>query len=290
MNTKLVAGLVVLVVSLVLASCDGEPPTRNIDVIRIGILPDQSGNRSVNKYARIFERIEKQTGIKVDVILPSSYQALVQAFENGGLDMTYFGGVTFLTAHKNSGAVPLVMRDIDMVFRSYFLVRSAEIASGIKELQGKKLSFGSKLSTSGHLMPRYFMMQENLVPEVHFGEVLYSGAHDTTALWVRDGKADIGAVNADVIDRMYAEGAIRKSQVRILVTTPPYPDYVWAIQAYVPQDLKIMIRDVFTKLSPSDKEDREILLVAGAGQFVPASMKDFEQLQQVAEQLGVFEN
>lgn len=299
MKSKLMTGLMLLAVSFSMVSCDGErqrrdidgnQQSRDIDVLRIGILPDQTGDASANPYQGIFDRLEEETGIRVELVVPPSYEALTEMFRREELDLAYFGAVTFLKAHREHGASPLVMRDVDMNFTSHFLVKNDSKATKISDLRGGTLAFGSKLSTSGHLMPRHFMKQDNIVPEEFFGEVLYSGAHDRTALWVRDGKADIGVANSKVVDRMYRDGVLTQDQVRILSTTAPYPDYVWAIQVYVPEDLRIEIGNVFTDLSRNNARDQEILIAAGASHFVPASMEDFEGLQKIADQLQIFSN
>lgn len=289
MNGKITSGIMLLVVSLGMVSCDSDEglQQREINAIRVGILPDQSSERAVSKYQGIFDRLRAETGLAVEIVLPRSYGELTDLFSRRQVDIAYFGGVTFLRARRESGAIPLVMRDVDMNFTSYFLVRTGEDAKKISDLRGRRLSFGSKLSTSGHLMPRQFMLEAGIVAEQFFGEVLYSGAHDMTAIWVRDGQADIGVVNSDVADKMYLDGSLTGEQVRILKSTPPYPNYVWAVQPYVSEDLRIAIRDLFTGLSSSNEQDREILAAAGTAGFVPASMEDFDSLQKVADQLGV---
>lgn len=289
MSGKITSGIMLLVVSLGMVSCDSDQglQQRKIDAIRIGVLPDQSSERAVSKYQGIFDRLQTETGLAVEVVFPRSYGELTDLFSRQQVDIAYFGGVTFLRAHRESGAVPLVMRDVDMNFTSYFLVRSNEEAKQVSDFRGRRLSFGSKLSTSGHLMPRHFMLQDGIVAEEFFGEVLYSGAHDMTAIWVRDGQADIGAVNSDVVDKMYLEGSLTGEQVKILETTSPYPDYVWAVQPYVHEELRIAIRNLFTGLSSSNEQDRELLTAAGATEFIPASMEDFDGLHEIATQLGV---
>ena len=121
-----------------------------------------------------------------------------------------------MKANFEYGAVPLVMRDVDSRFTSVLVV-AGEGFKTFEELQGKRFSFGSKLSTSGHLMPRHFLQVERgVTPEKYFRSILYSEKHDRTAYWVRDGEVDAGVVNAEIIREMFADGRLRPGDVRII--------------------------------------------------------------------------
>jgi len=183
--------------------------------------------------------------------------------------------------------VPLVMRDIDMRFVSYFLVRPGDPAQTIMDLRGRKLSFGSRLSTSGHLMPRYFLKEMGIRPEKFFGEVRYSGSHDQTAAAVLNQEADVGVANSQVIDDMLQTGRLRPNSLRILWRTPPYPDYVWAVSKNLDENLRDQILQTFLDLSQADVGQREILAHQGASFFLPADAEDFVPLERIAEEMGL---
>ena len=138
-------------------------------------------------------------------------------------------------------------------------------------------------------MPRYFMQEAGIQAETWFSQVLYSGAHDETARWIRDGTADAGVANALVIDSMLRTGALKPADVRILVRSPPYADYVWAIQPRIPGELRSKVRNAFLVLSPADPAHAEILSRIDAGAFLPSLTEDFARLRQVAAELGINE-
>ena len=262
---------------------------KNISVLRISLVPDEGGDKKYKRYVAILDRFEESTGISYKYVPAKSYEDLVEKFINNEVDFAYFGGLAFLKAHKEVNAEPLVMRDIDLKFTSYFLASGNSNLKNIKDFKGKTLSFGSKLSTSGHLMPRYFMMQEGVIPETFFSKIIYSGAHDKTALLIRDGKADIGVSNSKVIDNMYSTGELKTKDVKIIKTSPPYPDYVWAVQNYLPQSLKNSLRDTFTSLLYSDEMDRPLLNNVSSKLFIKADMADFKPLEDIAYKLKLLE-
>ena len=157
----------------------------------------------------------------------------------------------------------------------------------VGDFKGRRFAFGSKLSTSGHLMPRHFLADMKIEPEAFFGEVRYSGAHDRTAIWVRDGEVDLGAANASIVDRMYAEGRLDAAEVRIVWTTPAYPDYVWAARQGLGPEVREKLIAAFLRLSPADADQARILRGVDAGGFLPARRSDFDELRQIARALGM---
>ena len=153
-----------------------------------------------------------------------------------------------------------------------------------------RFSFGSELSTSGHLMPRHFLRSEwQIEPEAFFSAVTYSGTHDRTAQLVRDGAVDIGVANAAVIRQMLDDGRLRNGEIEVVWQTPPYPDYVWAVQREMPAQLKTRLRDAFMSLTPTRAEHVAILNSLGAQKYLPAAGGDFADLRLIAVNTGLLE-
>ncbi len=256
-------------------------------VLRIGVLPDQNADVLRQRFAPLLSYLSSEVGIDTSLVIPSNYDNAVQLFADGEVDLAYFGGLTFIQANFRHGAKPLIMRDIDTRFTSWFLVRPEQEQAKLTDYRNKKISFGSRLSTSGHLMPRYFLQNNwQIDPEVFFAEVQYSGAHDKTAQLVRDGIVDIGVANSNVIKQMLADGRLQTDDISIHWQTPPYPDYIWAVQRDIPADLEIRIRDAFLGLDSYNAEHARILRSLDAEKFLPSGVDDFADLRRIADNLG----
>ncbi len=260
------------------------------EVLKVGILPDESKAELLIRYTPLFEHLTKELGVSYSLIIPDNYQDLVNKLSEGRVDLAYFGGFTFIKAHDDYHAVPLVMRDVDTRFTSYFIVKADNPSDSINAFSTKSFSFGSKLSTSGHLMPRYFLKMEEIVPENYFGKVEYSGAHDKTVYWVRDGKVDIGVTNSKIFDKMLKDKRITKNEVRILKETPPYANYVWALRAGFDVSVHQKIQNAFLSLSPTNPQDAKVLNGLDANGFLPASIKNFQQLHDISHELGLVDS
>lgn len=277
--------ITILSIFLLLSCSESSDISASPNEIRVGVLPDQEISQLQARYTPLLRYIEKETATKTRLIIPDSYADLLRMFHEKEVDLAYFGGATFVKASIRDKAQPLVMRDVDAKFTSYFIVSTKDKTTKIDDYKGKSLSFGSKLSTSGHFMPRFYMSEKSIIPENYFSAVTFSGAHDKTAELVRDEQVDIGVLNSVIFNKMSVQGRLKQDQVRILWETPPYPDYVWAVQHNVPEDQKERIRWAFLDLRKSDASQKEVLEALGSEGFLPADMSDFLPLQKVMAQL-----
>ena len=275
-----------LVVTCMACSADREGDKVELSTLRISILPDESKEKLLERYTPLFEYLSQEIGIPYQLVIPKDYDELLKLFHNKEIDLAYFGGFTFMKAHLADQAKPLVMRDVDIRFTSYFLTRADNPGQEIADFKGRTFAFGSGLSTSGHLMPRFFLREMGIEPESFFSEIRYSGKHDLTAYWVRDGKVDLGVANHAVIDQMYEDGRLNRQEIRVLYETPPYPDYVWALRPLNNETFRVKLRNAFLALSKIDAAQAKILAGVDAESFLPAGMNDFSKLHRVMSELN----
>lgn len=257
--------------------------------LRVGILPGEESEILRDRFTPLVQYLSHSIGLPCDLVIPPDYDALVRQFADGEIDLAYFGGLTFVRAEARAQASLLVVRRRDLEFRSYVLVRADYPAKSPTELKGTRFAFGSRLSTSGHLMPRFFMQRDGIEPEEWFSEVRYSGAHDVTAYWVRDGQVDAGVADAAIIDAMISDGRLGRGALRILERTPPYTDNVWAHRPDMPDNLRNRLRDAFLALDPRQADHRTILDALDADAFLPALTTDFQRLRQIARELSLLD-
>lgn len=287
MNTVSKGLLIAIVMLSYFIACTPtqEEDDLGLSILNIGILPDEGKAKLLGKYTPLFEYLSSEVGIPYKLIIPENYKELMKMFDDKKIDLAYLGGLTCIQSNINSGAIPLVMRDVDTRFTSYFITNNDHADLSLPEFKGKSLSFGSRLSTSGHLMPRYFLNKIKMFPEEFFSDVSYSGKHDKTAYLVRDGEVDLGVANSLIIREMLNDGRLKKGDVQIIWETPPYPDYVWVLRPLLNKNLEVKLRDAFLNLSKMDLGHAKILKGLGAGSFMPASIGDFSKLIDAATEL-----
>lgn len=256
-------------------------------VLRISAIPDEAPTELQRKFAPLGAYLEQQLAMPVKFIPVNDYAAVVEALAAERVDLAWLGGFTFVQARLKTGnAIPLVQREKDQRFTSRFITSDPDVQS-LQDLKGKTFAFGSVSSTSGSLMPRYFMMQEGIEPDAFFSRVAFSGAHDATAAWVASGRATAGVLNAAVWDKLVAAGKVDETRVRVFATTPPYYDYNWTVRGNLDTDLQRKIQAAFLALDPANPEHKQILELQSAERFIPTSVENYAGIEDAARAAGL---
>ncbi len=284
MNRSAVALLALVVIMTAGCPADESPLP---DPLVLGVLPDRADDALRLRYRPLADYLQVALDVRVNLVIAADYGDLVDLMATGSVDLANFGGFTFVEATRRTGAVPLVMRDVDARFTSVIIANAASAVDDLKGLEGRSFTFGSRLSTSGHLMPRHYLAQQAIEPEAFFSSINYSGSHDATVELVRDGNVEAGVVNTLVLERMIAEGEVTAGEVRVVWETPPYVDYVYAAQPSLGESARRRLIDAFLCLSPDDSEHRRVLEELDAGGFLPASLTDFTELAAIFDSLEV---
>jgi phosphonate transport system substrate-binding protein len=251
--------------------------------LRVGMIPDAGATAaSVQEKAPLQAYLSKAIGREVELIIPTNYNATVEALGNGSLDFAYLGGLTFIKAHAQFGVVPLVQRASDLQFHSLFITGVNSNINSLKDLKGKTFAFGDINSTSGHLMPFAELKQAGIDADadLHFR---YTGSHPATAKAVESGAVDAGALDETVYNSMIAEGKLDKTKVRVFYTSKPFVDYVWVARKDIDSAMQEKLAQAFTRLK--EGQDDAILKILRGKSFVRANNQEYDALRAIAQQL-----
>lgn len=257
-------------------------------VLRVSAIPDEAPTELQRKFAPLGKYLEAQTGMKVVFTPVSDYAAVVESLATKKIDLAWLGGFTFVQAkiRTNGTAIPIVQREEDAKFTSRFITADPAIKT-LADLKGKTFAFGAPSSTSGSLMPRFFLLQAGLNPEKDFRNVAFSGAHDATVAFVAAGKAEAGVLNASVWDKLVEQKKVDTDKVRVFATTPPYFDYNWTVRGDLDPALIKKLTDAFLKLDPANPEHKEILGLQRAAKFIPTRKENYDGIEKAAQAAGL---
>jgi phosphonate transport system substrate-binding protein len=175
----------------------------------------------------------------------------------------------------------------DEKFTSVFIVPADSSLKTLSELKGKTIAFGSPSSTSGHLMPRYFLMQAGINPDKDFKNIAFSGAHDATVAFVASGKADVGALNASVWVKLNEAKNPNALKSKVLSTTPSYFDYNWTVRGDLDPATVKKITDAFLKLDANNPNQKEIMDLQRASKFVTTKSSNYDDIEKAARSAGL---
>ena len=253
--------------------------------LRVGMIPDAGATQvSIDEKAPLREYLSTKIGRPVELVIPTNYNATVEALGNGSLDFAYLGGLTYLKAHKAYGVVPLVQRTTDRQFHSLFITQTNSSINSLTDLRGKRFAFGDVASTSGHLMPDFALRNAGLNPDADLS-ARYTGNHPATAKAVEAGTVDAGAMDESVFKSMIDGGQLDKSKVRVFFTTPPFVDYVWVARKDVPaSDQEALVKAFLDLHQP---QSAKILAILRGTSFVRADDEEYATLRKIATNLSL---
>ena len=286
-----------LISSSILLTFISSPIKADTKILRIGAIPDQNQALLDLRFSRFAQQLSNELNVEVKYIPVVNYIAAVSSFRANDLDLVWFGGLTGVQARlQTPDAIVLAQRDIDKEFKSVFIINkklnleSIKNIEGLKKLKKFRFTFGSENSTSGRLMPEYFLnIAEVKIEDFKGKRVGFSGSHDSTIALVNSGAFEAGALNKQVWDKNIKNNSRRTKNVEVFWITPEYVDYHWVAQG----DLDNKFANGFTKklkqtildFDINKPSHKTILDLFGAKKFINAEAKDYEKIEKIAREL-----
>ncbi|MDZ7651718.1 MAG: putative selenate ABC transporter substrate-binding protein [Burkholderiaceae bacterium] len=257
--------------------------------LKVTTIPEEAATEQMRKFGPLVKYLERTLGTKVEFTPVNDYPAAVEALVNKQVDLVWFGGFTHVQAQIRSGGkiIPIAQREEDTQFRSVFITQTDSGIKQLSDLKGKQVSFGSQSSTSGHLMPRSFLLQAGIDPDKDFKRVAYSGAHDATIASVVSGRVDAAALDITVWRKFVDEKKVDTSKVNVFFTTPPYFNYNWSVHADMPAAQRERITKALLDLNMNNPEGKEILTLNRATKYIPTSAENYKGLETAGRSAGL---
>jgi phosphonate transport system substrate-binding protein len=273
----------VFLFALLVAACR---PQASQERLRVSMIPTTDPSKATREMQPLVDYLSRKTGAKVEMTIPVNYAAVVEALVNDQLEVAHLGGFTYVQASQRAGVKPLVQRTRDLEFHSKFVTPAKSPIHSLADLKGRTFAFGDVNSTSGHLMPEYFMREAGVDPQV-ISKAIYTGGHDATLLAVANGKVDAGALDEAVFQRLTTTGKVDPAKVRVFWTTPGYVDYVWVARKGLDGKLAQSIAEAFLALDAKDAGQKQILDALSAERYIRAEDRNWDKLRVAARQAGL---
>lgn len=302
MKKLLVSGALLLLLPLTACSpsTSGNSETtgaKEVKPLVTGAIPDQDPEKLQRQYTKLASYLQKEVGVPVEYKPVTDYTAAVTAFKVGDLDLVWFGGLTGVQARLQvPGAEAIAQRDVDEKFHSVFIankktnLKPFQDISNLQQLKGRTFTFGSESSTSGRLMPQYFLQQAGVNLTDFKGQPGFSGDHDKTIKLVEAGTYEVGALNEKVWQKRVQAKEVDLNKVEVLWRTPAYYDYHWVMNPQVKQrygeDFGKKVQNALFKLDPKVPEQKEILDLLQAEKFIPTKNENYAQIEKIGREIG----
>lgn len=270
----------------------GSPSASAKPSLKFSAIPDQNQSKLRESFNALAKHLGGVLGLPVEYVPAADYNASIEMFKNGDIQLAWFGGLTGVQAREAvPGARAIVQGDSDPQFYSYFIAhkdaglsKSDAFPSSIANLA---FTFGAEQSTSGRLMPAFFIQKETgKTPEQFFQKtVSFSGSHDKTCELVESGQFQAGVVNFETYDKRVKEGKTNPETCQVIWQTPRYVDYNFTAHPSLESTHGAGFTDKLAK-ALIDIKDPALLSAFPRKALIPAKNADYDQIKEVAKQLG----
>ena len=273
------------------------PLIANQRVLRIGAIPDQNQDVLDKRFNLLSKEISKILDVEVKYIPVINYVAAVTGFRTNDLDLVWFGGLSGVQARlQTPNAIVIAQRDIDKEFKSVFIVNKKlkldpiSNKKGLNKLKNLRFTFGSENSTSGRLMPEYFLNDAGIkIKDFKGKRAGFSGSHDATIALVNSGAFDAGALNKQVWQSNVRNNPKRTKNVDIFWITPNYVDYHWLAQGDLDnrfgKGFTEELKSTILNLNINKPEHKKILEMFNAKKFIEAKSEDYKNIELIGRKL-----
>ena len=301
MSIRQLGAALLVPLCLVLAACGSEEPKvdETRQTLSISAIPDQDPSELAAREKTLVTYLEGELDVEVEYVPVTDYAASVSLFKTGDLDMVFYGGLTGVQARlQTPGATLLAQRDIDAKFQSVFIANKRAGIAPVKDVDGlaafrdKRFTFGSESSTSGRMMPEYFLDEAGIDTSADLrGEPGFSGSHDKTIDVVEAGSYQGGALNVQVWEARKKAGTVDLDKVVEVFRSPTYHDYHWMAGPEVDDrfggEFTDRLRDALLAIDGSTPTETQVLEAYGAGAVVETKAENYSQIEEIARKLGL---
>jgi phosphonate transport system substrate-binding protein len=287
--------MIALASVLVVAGCSGSDD-ENTKVFYVAGIPDQDLSLLEARFENLASYLSDELGLTVEYLPSIDYPAVVTGFKQGDIHLGWYGGLTGVQARLvTPGAVAIAQRPRDAEFHSVFVANPSLGLTGLADVAGHSLTFGSESSTSGHLMPRSFLKDAGVdVGQDLDGSPSYSGSHDTTWKLVESGAFEVGALNEAVWEARVASGDVDLSKVDVFYRTPPYFDYHWVARGDLDEvfgdgTLARLTQALLSIDASAGSVEADIAEAFQTDGFIATTNENYQAIEDVAVDLGIIE-
>jgi phosphate/phosphite/phosphonate ABC transporter binding protein len=248
----------------------------------------------------IFEGIRKHFNrlhMPLDWVLYSNYDALVEAFVRGEVDLAWNGPLAYVKIRRRlpNGSRVVAMRDMDVNFTTQFITHPDSEIQTVQDLEGKRFAFAGRGSVQAGLLAYYFLKQSGIDPEKDLALGTFTedrpasapaGEAGVVAL-VRSRDYDAGAVSQHALATLQKKGELQDGEVRVIWSSPGYSHCCFTAQQAIDDTLARRITAAFTAMRMDDPEHRQVLELEGCTGFIPGTPEGYDILEAAAEEEGL---
>jgi phosphonate transport system substrate-binding protein len=255
----------------------------NPDTLKVALLPDENASELIKRNQPLKELLEKELGKKVQLVVTTDYSSMIEAMRFGRIDLAYFGPLSYVLAKSKAEIEPFaaMVKGGKTTYRSVVIANANSGINSLKDIKGKKMAYGDRVSTSSHLIPKTMLAGKQLLAGQDYAQH-FVGTHDAVAVNVANGNADAGGLSEDIWGYLNDRKLIDPAKVKVLGYSPEYPQFPWTMRSDLAPALKEKIRATFINM-----KDQTVLKNFKADGFGPITDKDYDVIRDMGKLLNL---
>jgi phosphonate transport system substrate-binding protein len=229
--------------TLLVAVYAGDDPTGSMTPIR----------EQIRKY------LEKQLDMPVELVTSTDYTSVIEAIVTKKAHLAYLAPFSYVLATRQTPLNPLVIignAGKPSIYRSILITHPGSGINSIEDLKAKSknltLCFADPASTSGHLIPRAYLISIGLNPDSAFKQVIFAGSHMASVMSVKSGKIDVGCTMEMIIPMLAKRGQLKPDDLKVLWTSDPIVADVIAMRPDINPAFAEKVKNVYLQMPKAD--------------------------------------
>jgi phosphonate transport system substrate-binding protein len=217
-------------------------------LLKLGAIPSERAEKIQDQYQGFIDYLERRTGFRIELVVAQNYQGIIEKMGKKELDIALLGPFSYVIAHETAGARAFASPEYKLTGSNYtsnIITHAGTGITSLAQLKGHSFSFTDPESTSGYLIPKAALLKQKINPERDFSQILFLGHHDANVLAVKKHTVDAAAVSSNVLKSLLAKGIVDEDEIKILFTSAPIPQSVWAYREDLPADLMVQVKQAF---------------------------------------------
>jgi phosphonate transport system substrate-binding protein len=255
---KILSLIVFLGLTLVLTACGNSSGN---DKLVMGFVPSQDSENIASSVEPLADRLSEELGVEVEGKVMTNFNSLVEAMGSNQVQIGFIPAFGYVLAHEQYD-VEVILKSVrhgEGSYKAQYVVREDSGIDNLEDLKGKVWTFADKGSTSGYLFPAKQLMDKfnydsaSDLETDFFSNLTQAGGHDTAALSVLNGDADVATTFDDVRDNLEEEYPDIKKDLKVIGHTDAIPNDTISVTKELDDDMVKKIKEAF--LSFNDDPD-----------------------------------
>ena len=251
-------------------------------------------------YIEVFNGLKKhfqRQGIDLDWVLYSDWDALVDAFVNGEVDLAWNGPLSYVKIKRRlqEPCRVVAMRDNDLDVKTVFISHPDSGIDTVEDLMRRRFAFGSRGSVESGVLAHYFLRQVGINPRRDLESCTFYEDRQPSGLAgdrdvierVRSREYDAGAVSHQSLQKAEEDGGPPEGAVRVFWSSEGYSHCCFTGQSHMDPALSEKITQAFISIDPSDPDGKAVLDGEHCNTLVPGITEGWEILEKAAEEEGL---